>query len=71
MGSSKRSIFRDEEGQATLEYILILSILVLIAILLVRDLIRPLLDKMTTGITDALKNGMFNPESMHRSPFKK
>lgn len=65
------SFFHDENAQATIEYILIVSVLVSIAVLLIRDLIRPLLEKLTSSITDAIQNGMFNPETMHRSPFKK
>lgn len=66
-----RLFFHDENGQATIEYILILAVLVMIAILLVRDLIRPVLTRMNAVITEAMEKGMFKPETMHRSPFRK
>ncbi len=63
---------REERAQATLEYILIVSVLVAIAVLVVRDLIRPLLQKLTDGINDAITNKMFKSgDPMHHSPFKK
>lgn len=71
MELGERSFLVDEDAQATIEYVLIVSVLVLIAILLIRDLIRPLLDKLTAGISEALKDGMFKPGSMHRSPFRR
>ncbi len=66
-----RDFAAEESAQATTEYVLILAVLVSIALLLVRDLIRPILATFTDSISDAIENGMFNPDSMHRLPFKK
>ena len=61
---------RDEKAQATTEYILILAVLVSIAILLIRDLIRPTLDRISTSLTKRIDE-LFKPGAMHRSPFRK
>ncbi len=66
-----RSFHRDETAQATTEYILILAVMVTIAIVLVRDLLRPILARFTESISDAIEKGMFQPGRMHRSPFRK
>lgn len=71
MNAFSREFYFEEDAQATTEYILIVSVLVLIAILLVRDLIRPLIAKMTSTLTDLIEKRMFNSDSMYRSPFKK
>jgi Flp pilus assembly pilin Flp len=60
---------RDEEGQAATEYILILSVLVTIALLLLRDLVRPLLERLSQSMDERIER-MFEPGSMHRSPFR-
>lgn len=64
------AFIHDENAQATTEYILILSVIVMIAILLVRDLIQPVLTRMNAALTQAIEK-MFNPATMHRSPFTK
>lgn len=66
----RRFLF-EEDGQATTEYVLILAVLVSIAILLIRDLIRPLVDRMGETLSKQIES-MFQPgEAMHRSPFRK
>lgn len=66
-----RGFLADEEAQATTEYILILSVLVLLAILLVRDLIRPILTTFTDSLSKIITEELFKDGgSMHRSPFK-
>jgi len=63
--------FADEEAQATTEYILILAVLVSLAILLVRDLIRPILAQFTDNLSTIITEQLFKDGgSMHRSPFK-
>ncbi len=62
---------RDESGQGATEYVLILAVLVSIALLLVRDLIRPILAAFTDSITEAIEGGMFNPDAMHTLPFRR
>lgn len=59
----------EDSAQATTEYILILSVLVGIAIVLVRDLIRPVFAKLTDTLSKMVEEKMFQPGSMHRSPF--
>ena len=44
-------LFADEDAQATTEYVLILAVLVSLAILLVRDLIRPILAQFTDNLS--------------------
>jgi Flp pilus assembly pilin Flp len=65
-----RRFLRDESGQATIEYVLILSVLVSIALLLIRDLLRPILTRFTDSLSKAIEERMFKPGSMHRSPFQ-
>lgn len=66
-----RRFLGDEAAQATTEYILILSVLVLIAILVVRDLIRPVLAAFTDSLSKIITEQLFKEGgSMHRSPFK-
>lgn len=61
----------DEEAQATTEYILILAVLVTLAILVVRDLIKPAMKFTTDHLTDAINTKLFKEGgSMHQSPFK-
>jgi Flp pilus assembly pilin Flp len=66
-----RRFWRDESAQATIEYVLILSVLVAIALLLIRDLIRPILTRFTDSLSKAIEEKMFKPGSMHRSPFRR
>lgn len=66
-----RRFVEEEVAQATTEYVLILAVLVSIAILLIRDLIRPLVDRLGESLSNQIES-MFEPgEAMHRSPFKK
>lgn len=63
--------FLKEEGaQATTEYVLLLSVLVGIAILIVRELVAPGLKALGGWITDLIERKMFRPGSMHQSPFR-
>jgi Flp pilus assembly pilin Flp len=65
-----RSFFIEEEAQATIEYVLILAVLVSLGILLIRDLIRPALSQLSDSITSAIEERMFKDrDGFHRSPF--
>lgn len=64
-----RRWFRDESAQATTEYILILSVIVSIALLVIRDLVQPILKAFTDHLSKNIEEKMFKPESMHQSPF--
>jgi hypothetical protein len=61
---------RDDEAQATTEYVLILAVVVGIAILVARELVGPALKALTDGISRLIEEKMFKPDSMHRSPFR-
>jgi Flp pilus assembly pilin Flp len=62
----------DEEAQATTEYILILAVMVTIAIVVVRDLIKPVLEAFRSTISKSITDQMFrDSKGMHQSPFKK
>lgn len=66
-----RRFFADETAQATTEYILILAVLVSLAILLIRDLIRPILTQFNDSLSKAITEKLFKDEgTLHRSPFK-
>ena len=69
--SLSRRFHVDESAQATIEYVLILSVLVTIAILLIRDLVRPVIDRLSDSLNQIIEEKMFKPGSMHRSPFKR
>ncbi|MBC7387272.1 MAG: hypothetical protein H7301_14055 [Cryobacterium sp.] len=67
-----RNFVDEESAQATIEYILILAVLVTIAILLVRDLIRPVMTRLSESIQSMVSDKMFKSgPAMHRSPFKR
>jgi Flp pilus assembly pilin Flp len=66
-----RLFFADEDGQATTEYILILAVLISLAILLIRDLIRPIMARFTDDLSKIITERLFkNGGNMHRSPFR-
>ncbi len=65
-----RSFFAEEDAQATIEYVLVLAVIVSIGIILVRDLIKPILGAFTDSLSESIEKGMFNPDRMHQSPFK-
>lgn len=65
-----REFLQDEDAQATTEYVLVLAVIVSIAIILVRDLIKPILGAFTENLSESIEKGMFNPDAMHRSPFR-
>lgn len=65
-----RAFLADERAQATTEYVLILAVLVTLAILVVRDLIRPILARFTDSLSKAITDKMFKDGgTMHQSPF--
>ncbi|MBS1961498.1 MAG: hypothetical protein JST04_04735 [Bdellovibrionales bacterium] len=65
-----REFLADEKAQATTEYVLILAVLVTLAILVVRDLIRPILARFTDSLSKTITEKMFKDGgTMHTSPF--
>ncbi len=50
-----RAFLQDEEGQATTEYILMLSIITSMLVLLVKKLITPMFTKMTASLTSRIE----------------
>jgi hypothetical protein len=61
----------EDEAQATTEYVLILAVLVSLAILLIRDLVRPVLSAFTDRISKIITDQLFKDGgAMHRSPFR-
>ena len=63
--------WKDENAQATTEYVLVLSVLVALALLLVRDLIRPILSQFTDSLSKIIEEKMFKDRAtMHQSPFR-
>lgn len=65
------AFFTDEDAQATTEYVLILAVLVTLAILVTRDLIRPVFSRFSENLTRIINEELFNDGAgMHRSPFR-
>jgi len=65
------AFFADEDAQATTEYVLILAVLVTLAILVTRDLIRPVFAHFSENLTRIINEQFFNGgPGMHQSPFR-
>ncbi len=54
------NFLRDEEGQATTEYILMLSIAVMMAVMVMKKLIGPVYAKLAGAVSNSLQNKLFN-----------
>ena len=61
---------RDDSGQSTVEYILILLITVGLALLVLRDLVKPTYDRLTAWVSSQMQAGLFKPENFHRLNLK-
>jgi len=63
------SFIKDQQGQATTEYILLLATVVAI-FMAVRNLLQPVLKKLQETLAKSLEKRVFNPRSMHQFPLK-
>lgn len=61
---------RNENAQSTFEYILMLSIAVALAILVIKTLIVPVLNYLSSAIGDVLHRTLFNKQTMHKIRLK-
>lgn len=58
-------LLNEEEGQATTEYILLLTIGLTMAISVVKKFIQPYLASMATKFSAQLQGALFNKANMH------
>ena len=65
-----RSLLRDEGGQATIEYILMLSIMVALIISTLKKILAPIFERAKETLANSIKNTLFRPGSMHSIPFR-
>ncbi|MBY0472448.1 hypothetical protein K2X30_14885 [bacterium] len=60
-----RGFQSDESGQATTEYMLTLSIVVAVALIVIKEFVRPLYELLAQRIGKQLQNTLFSRESFH------
>jgi hypothetical protein len=56
---------RDERAQASVEYILMMAVVVAFVLLFARKFVRPLFQKLNEAVEDRWKN-LFRSEALHR-----
>ena len=59
------SALRDEEAQASTEYILMMSMAVAMCVMVVKKLIVPVMSRLSTNFMSTLSNTLFNEQTMH------
>jgi Flp pilus assembly pilin Flp len=60
-----QGLLRDEDGQASVEYILMLSIAMLMVMSVVKKFIRPYMAKMAERFSAQLQATLFSKANMH------
>jgi Flp pilus assembly pilin Flp len=60
-----RTFLKDETGQASVEYILMLSIGMMMAMTVVKRFLQPYLAKLATTFSTQMQNALFNKANMH------
>lgn len=65
-----RRLWRDEEAQSTFEYILMLAIAVMLAVFVVKVLIRPTMTFLSNKVGEIIRTTFFTPRNMHRLRLK-
>ena len=61
-----RRLLRDESGQATTEYILMIVMALVLVLSVIKKFIQPTLDRLKTQITTQLENTLFGGGDFHR-----
>ena len=57
---------QDDQAQATTEYIIMLSLVVVLAIAILRNFLAPQFKKLNETLVKKLNEGLFQKGSMHR-----
>ncbi len=57
-----RDFWEEEDGQATVEYTLVLSIMISLAVIVVRTFIAPLYTRMLSMISKKIENEVFGAD---------
>jgi len=65
-----QAFLRDEGGQATIEYLLILSIVATFLLMAVTKLIRPAFSKLNSYITNSIEKKFFGGD-LHHFPVRR
>ncbi|OFZ20566.1 MAG: hypothetical protein A2X94_11115 [Bdellovibrionales bacterium GWB1_55_8] len=64
-----RRIWADESGQATTEYILMVALAVTLALMVIREFIKPVLERMTSSLVEKMERGFFG--NLHHFPLRR
>lgn len=62
---------RDEKAQATFEYILMIAIAVILAVLVIKNLIVPTFNYLSNRVGDLVQRTLFNQKNMHQIRLRK
>jgi Flp pilus assembly pilin Flp len=60
------SLLRDEGGQATTEYLLMVVIALAMVVTLIKKLIQPTLEKLSARLSSQLQNTLFGGANFHQ-----
>lgn len=58
--------WREDQAQVTVEYILILSIGVMLAVMVIKKILAPSMDRISKSILGSINSVLFNKQTMHR-----
>jgi uncharacterized protein (UPF0333 family) len=61
----------DESAQATLEYVLMLSIMVLLSVMVIQKLIRPGFERLSSAIETRFNDQLFRQGGFHQFPIRR
>ena len=61
-----RTFLRDEQGQSSVEYILIMAIVVLLVITFTRKFLLPLSKKLGDALEKKIEDNFLKKDAMHR-----
>ena len=61
-----KRFFRDEHAQSTFEYILMLSIAVILAVMVIKAFIQPIMVLVSDRVNGVIKTKFFTPKNMHQ-----
>lgn len=59
-------LYEDELAQTTTEYVLMISIVLGVALLVIRDLVQPVMKLINEQISKQIEDRLFKPGSFHR-----
>lgn len=60
----------NQSGQSTVEYILILAIVAVVSAIVLRDVLKPAIDRVRVRVSQGVES-LFQPENLHSFPIRK